>query len=91
MFFLRVNEAADSSVTGTHRWQVRLVRLARLNTVGFRLFAANEKRKRHFCLFSANGKRKFVFLGRQTTKGTRRLPFQQMCPSTRVRTRRRPY
>jgi hypothetical protein len=36
-----------------------------------------------FGLFAANGngKRKFVFLGRQTINGNRRLLFQQTCPS----------
>ncbi len=35
------------------------------------------------CLFAANGKRKFVFLSRQTINGTvyRRLLFQKTCPS----------
>jgi hypothetical protein len=31
-----------------------------------------------------NGKCKFVFLGRQTIYGNRRLLFQQMCPSMPV-------
>ncbi len=33
---------------------------------------------------SGNGKRKFVFFGRQTVKGNRRLPSQQTCPSMLV-------
>ncbi len=35
----------------------------------------------NFRLFFANRKRKFVFLGRQTINGNRRLLFQQTCPS----------
>ncbi len=37
----------------------------------------------NFSFFTANGKRKwnFVFLGRQTINGNRRLLFQQTCPS----------
>jgi hypothetical protein len=30
---------------------------------------------------NGNGKRKFVFFGRQTISGNRRLLFQQTCPS----------
>jgi hypothetical protein len=48
-----------------------------------RLFAANGKQKRqtNFRSFSANGKWKFVYLGRQTKNGNRRLLFRQRCPS----------
>ncbi len=35
----------------------------------------------NFCWFAANGKRKFVFLGRQAINGYRRLLCEQMCPS----------
>jgi hypothetical protein len=31
-----------------------------------------------------NGKRKFVYLGRQTINGNRHLMFQQTCPSMRI-------
>ncbi len=37
-------------------------------------------------LFSANGKWKFVFLGRQTINGNRCFLFQQTCPSMLVTT-----
>ncbi len=43
-----------------------------LLTAKIRLFAAN-----------GNGKRKFVFLGRQMINGNRRLLFQQTCQSMR--------
>ncbi len=45
----------------------------------FRLFAANRKRQRQTSVcFMQTGKwkRKFVFLGRRTIKGNRRLLFQ---------------
>jgi hypothetical protein len=42
-----------------------------------------KKEMANSCLFAANGngKRKFVFLSRQTINGNRRLVFQQTCPS----------
>jgi hypothetical protein len=39
------------------------------------------KEEDNISLFAANGKRKFVFLGRQMINGNRRLLFQQTCPS----------
>jgi hypothetical protein len=46
-----------------------------------RLFAANGKRKRQtFVCLQKNGKRKFVFLGRQTINGNRRLLFSTNLP-----------
>jgi hypothetical protein len=48
----------------------------------FRLFAAKRKTETaNFHLSSANGKRKFVFLGRQTINGIRSLLFQPTCLS----------
>ncbi len=38
----------------------------------------------NFRLFSVSGKRKFVFFGRQTTKGNRRLTSQETCSSMLV-------
>jgi hypothetical protein len=55
------------------KWQLLFVCCKR-ETANFRLFATNEK-----------GKRKFVFLGRQTMNGNQRLLFQQTCPSTSQR------
>jgi hypothetical protein len=49
----------------------------------FNLFAADGKRwwQTSVCLFAAKGKgkRKFVFLGRQTINGSRLWLFQQRC------------
>jgi hypothetical protein len=45
----------------------------------FSLFSAKPKLPFVYC--KRNGKRMFVFLGRQTINGNRRLLFQQTCPS----------
>ncbi len=42
-----------------------------------------ENRNGKLPLLSANGKRKFVFLGRQTINGNQRLLCQQTCPSVK--------
>ncbi len=46
-------------------------------------FMCCKRKTANFCLFAATGtgKRKFVFLGRQTINGNRRLLFQKTCPS----------
>ncbi len=65
------------SVNGTQNWwkmatSVCLLQTDNRNSKLPRLFAANR-----------NGKRKFVFIARQTINGKWRLLFQQTCPSMR--------
>ncbi len=48
----------------------------------FRLICCKWKMEmKNFCLFTANGKPKFVFLDWQTINSNRQLLFQQTCPS----------
>jgi hypothetical protein len=60
-------------------------RKTELTEIGnFRLFYANGKRKqqtKNKFAANGNGKRTFVFLGRQTINGKQHLLFQQKCPS----------